>query len=87
MVVPIFLGVATIVFILMFMVPGDPARLLMGQHGDEKVLENIRHEMGLDKPVYVQYIKYIGRLLKGDLGTSYRQSRPVSEITKNKNIL
>ena len=59
LVIPILLGVATIIFILMFMVPGDPARLLMGQHGDERTLENIRREMGLDKPVYIQYIRYI----------------------------
>ena len=80
MLIPILLGVATIVFALMFIVPGDPARLLMGQHGDEKTLAAIRHEMGLDKPVYVQYIRFIGKILKGDLGLSYRQKRPVAEI-------
>jgi len=84
MVIPILLGVATIIFILMFLVPGDPARLLMGQHGDERVLENIRHEMGLDKPVYVQYMRFIGKLLKGDLGRSYRQKRPVALIIRER---
>ncbi len=84
MVVPILLGVATIIFALMFLVPGDPARLLMGQHGDEKVLENIRRELGLDKPVYIQYARYIGKLAKGDLGTSYRQKRPVTEIIRER---
>ncbi|MFC1651357.1 ABC transporter permease [Candidatus Latescibacterota bacterium] len=84
MIIPILLGVATIIFVLMFLVPGDPARLLMGQHGDEKVLENIRREMGLDKPIYIQYIKYIGKLAKGDLGVSYRQKRPVSEIIRER---
>ena len=80
LVIPILWGAATLVFVLMFMVPGDPARLLMGQHGDERTLEAIRAELGLDQPVYVQYGRYIGRLLKGDLGTSYRQRRPVTEI-------
>jgi peptide/nickel transport system permease protein len=84
MVVPILLGVATIIFALMFLVPGDPARLLMGQHGDEKVLENIRSELGLDKPIYIQYARYIGKLLKGDLGMSYRQRRPVAEIIRER---
>ena len=84
MVIPIFLGVATIVFILMFIVPGDPARLLMGQHGDEDTLKAIRHEMGLDKPVYIQYARFIGKLLKGDLGMSYRQKRPVSRIIRER---
>lgn len=77
---PILLGVATIIFILMFMVPGDPARLMMGQHGDERVLAAIRHEMGFDWPVYVQYFRFIGRLARGDLGMSYRQRRPVATI-------
>ncbi|MFC1551862.1 ABC transporter permease [Candidatus Latescibacterota bacterium] len=84
MVIPILLGVATIIFMLMFLVPGDPARLLMGQHGDEKVLENIRREMGLDKPIYIQYVRYIGKLAKGDLGMSYRQKRPVAQIIRER---
>ncbi|MFC1512322.1 ABC transporter permease [Candidatus Latescibacterota bacterium] len=77
---PIILGVATIIFVLMFLVPGDPARLMMGQHGDERVLENIRREMGLDRPVYIQYFRFLGRLARGDLGMSYRQRRPVATI-------
>ncbi len=84
MVFPVLLGVATIVFILMFIVPGDPARMLMGQHGDEDTLKAIRHEMGLDKPIYVQYIRFIGRLTKGDLGMSYRQKRPVARIIRER---
>jgi peptide/nickel transport system permease protein len=84
LVIPILLGVATIVFALMFIVPGDPARMLMGQHGDEKTLANLRHELGLDRPVYVQYARYIGRLVRGDLGVSYRQKRPVAEIIRDR---
>ncbi len=84
MTLPILLGVATIVFILMFIVPGDPARLLMGQHGDEETLRAIRREMGLDRPVYVQYARYIGRLAQGDLGMSYRQRRPVARIIRER---
>jgi peptide/nickel transport system permease protein len=80
LVIPILIGVATIIFILMFMVPGDPARLMMGQHGDERVLASIRHEMGFDRPVYVQYFRFLGRLAQGDLGMSYRQRRPVATI-------
>lgn len=84
MVIPILIGVATIVFVLMFIVPGDPARMLMGQHGDEDTLRSIRQEMGLDKPIYVQYIRFIGRLTKGDLGMSYRQKRPVARIIRER---
>lgn len=84
LVIPILLGVATIVFALMFIVPGDPARMLMGQHGDAQTLANLRHELGLDKPVHFQYVMYIGRLLKGDLGMSYRQKRPVAQIIRDR---
>jgi len=84
MIIPILIGVATIIFVLMFLVPGDPARLLMGQHGDERVLESIRGEMGLDKPVYVQYARYLRKLAAGDLGMSYRQKRPVSAIIRER---
>jgi len=84
MVIPILIGAATIVFALMFIVPGDPARLLMGQHGDEKTLASIRHELGLDRPIYVQYGKFIGRLARGNLGVSYRQRRPVAEIIRER---
>jgi peptide/nickel transport system permease protein len=84
MIIPILLGVATIVFCLMFIVPGDPARLLMGQHGDDDTLRVIRHEMGLDKPVYIQYARFIGRLFVGDLGMSYRQQRPVTQIIRER---
>ena len=80
MVIPILLGVATIVFALMYIVPGDPARLLMGQHSDEATLQAIRHEMGLDRPLAVQYVRFIGKLARGDLGMSYRQNRPVARI-------
>lgn len=82
--IPILLGVATIVFALMFIVPGDPARLLMGQHGDERTLASLRREMGLDRPVYVQYARFIGKLARGDLGMSYRQKRPVTEIIRDR---
>jgi len=84
MIIPILLGVATIVFALMFIVPGDPARLLLGQHGDEHTLELVRHELGLDQPVHIQYIRFIGRIAKGDLGMSYRQKRPVAEILRER---
>ena len=78
--VPVLLGIATIIFFLMFAIPGDPVRLLMGQHGDPETEATIRAELGLDRPLHVQYFRFIGRLLKGDLGRSYRQRREVKEI-------
>ena len=78
--VPVMLGIATIIFLLMFFIPGDPVRMLMGQHGDPETEAEIRADLGLDKPLHVQYFRFLGRLLKGDLGRSYRQRRPVKEI-------
>jgi peptide/nickel transport system permease protein len=78
--VPVLLGIVTIVFLLMFAIPGDPVRLLMGQHGDPQTEAMIRRELGLDKPVYVQYFRFLARLVRGDLGESYRQRRAVKEI-------
>jgi peptide/nickel transport system permease protein len=77
---PVFWGIATIIFILMFMVPGDPARMLMGQRGDEETLTRIRGELGLDRPFLVQYGLFWNRLFHADLGQSYRQHRPVTQI-------
>jgi ABC-type dipeptide/oligopeptide/nickel transport system permease component len=80
-VVPVLLATATIVWCLMFYLPGDPARLIAGGQGvDPRVLESIREEWGLDAPAPVQYLRYLGKLLRGDLGESYIQRRPVAEI-------
>jgi peptide/nickel transport system permease protein len=80
-VVPVMLAAATVVWCLMFLLPGDPARLIAGGQGvDPRVLESIREEWGLDAPAPVQYFHYLGKLLRGDLGVSYIQRRPVAAI-------
>lgn len=76
--IPVVWGVVTLVFILMAVVPGDPARLMLGQRGDPQTLERIRHDMGLDLPLTQQYTKFIGELLRGDLGMSYRNNQKVA---------
>jgi ABC-type dipeptide/oligopeptide/nickel transport system permease component len=82
--VPVLLAAATIVWCLMFYLPGDPARLIAGGRGlDPDVLESIREEWGLDDPAPVQYVRYLGKLLRGDLGVSYIQRRPVAEIIRD----
>lgn len=79
--VPVMLAAATLVWCLMFLLPGDPARLIAGGQGvDPRVLESIREEWGLDAPAPVQYARYLGKLLRGDLGVSYIQRRPVAAI-------
>ena len=78
---PVLWGVATLIWILLFMVPGDPAVLLSGGlRTNPQVLQRIRAEWGLDEPATAQYLRYLVRLARGDLGTSYLQHRPVARI-------
>jgi peptide/nickel transport system permease protein len=71
------LGISVITFALAFLVPADPARLYAGPHATMPVILNIRHQLGLDRPVWVQYLDYLWRLLHFDLGTSYQLHMPV----------
>ncbi|HPI97187.1 MAG TPA: ABC transporter permease [Synergistales bacterium] len=77
--IPVIWGVVTVVFILMAVVPGDPARIMMGQRGDPETLERIRSDLGLDLPIHRQYLRFMQEIIKGDLGTSYRTNQEVSE--------
>ncbi|WP_336990207.1 nickel ABC transporter permease [Bacillus infantis] len=76
-IIPVLLGVTLIVFLIMQMVPGDPAALVAGEGATDAQVDSIRHELGLDQPVLVQYAKYVGDVVQGDLGESIRTSRPV----------
>lgn len=75
--VPVLLGVSLVVFLIMQMVPGDPATLLAGEGATKETIEKIRHELGLDRPIIFQYFDYIIHALQGDFGESLRSSRPV----------
>lgn len=77
--IPTLIGVSIIAFILIHAVPGDPAQMIAGHEASEQDVQAIRERLGLDQPLYVQYGTYVGNLLKGDLGTSLRSSRPVME--------
>ncbi|MPY84198.1 MAG: ABC transporter permease subunit [Actinophytocola sp.] len=74
--------VATAVFILYFIAPHDVARTLAGKQSTERVIQLIRHRLGLDKPITEQYLDYLNRLLHGDLGYSYVNSMPVVNVIK-----
>ncbi len=75
--VPVLFGVTLVVFLIMQMVPGDPAVLLAGESATPEQVELLRHKLGLDQPLMVQYANYMGGVLQGDLGTSIRSNRPV----------
>ncbi|MBA4496228.1 ABC transporter permease [Paenactinomyces guangxiensis] len=70
-------GVTFITFLLSHIIPGDPARMMVGQRANEETLEQVRHQLGLDQPVWVQYFIYIKAILRGDLGISIRTQQPV----------
>jgi ABC-type dipeptide/oligopeptide/nickel transport system permease component len=76
MVVVLF-GVAIVTFAIAFMVPGDPARLYAGTNASPAAVKIIHHQLGLDRPVYIQFFNYIWRVLHLDFGYSYRYSAPV----------
>lgn len=77
LIVPLLIGVSLITFTVSHLVPGDPARLAAGLHASPETVEAMRHRLGLDKPLPVQYYLYMMRLLHGDLGTSIMTRRPV----------
>jgi len=79
-IIPVLIGVTLILFILLYVIPEDPARLILQKGATEQALENLRAKMGIDKPLYVQYWRYVRQLAKGDLGTSYRYRRSVNSI-------
>ncbi|MBM7830231.1 peptide/nickel transport system permease protein [Agromyces cerinus] len=68
------------VFMLFYVSPSDPARIIAGDKATEELMAQIRTNLGLDRPITEQYVTFIGNLLHGDLGYSYRSSMPVSEL-------
>jgi peptide/nickel transport system permease protein len=77
---PIALLVATLVFSLIHMIPGDPVEMMLGEGAQRSEVETLRHELGLDRPLIQQYGSFLGGLLKGDLGRSLHFGEPVGRI-------
>lgn len=77
--IPVLLGISIIIFSIMQLSPGSPARLILGERATEQQIETLSKELGTDQPVVKQYFDYIGGVLHGDLGTSYRTRMPVMD--------
>ena len=73
----VLIGVSIITFLIMFLIPGDPAYLLAGKNATPQRVAEIRVELGLNKPIYVQYGRFVDRLAHGNFGESYQFERPV----------
>lgn len=82
MMIPVALAVVLVVFFILRLTPGDPAALLAGERATPETIERIRTHWGFDRPLYVQYFLYMGRLLRGDLGISTSRRRPVASLIK-----
>jgi ABC-type dipeptide/oligopeptide/nickel transport system permease component len=79
--IPVLLGVATLVFALIHLVPGDPAQSMLGESASPEDVARLRQSLGLDDPLLVQYTSFLSGIVRGDLGSSFRYGTPVtSEI-------
>lgn len=79
--IPVLFVISVLVFSLMHLIPGDPAQVILGfENTDPVQLAAVRRDLGLDRPVYVQYGRWLGRVLSGNLGTSVRTGRPIGTL-------
>jgi len=81
LVVPMVLILLTFVFLLMRVAPGDPISAALGGHNvPQSVIDQIKHRLGFDKPLWQQYVEYLGNIFRGNFGTTITDQRPVSDI-------
>ena len=78
--IPVLLGIVTVTFLVMHLLPGDPATAMLGFHVTEERAEALREELGLNDPLAVQYVRYVGDAVRLDLGRSMSKRRPVHEL-------
>ena len=75
--IPVLFGISIITYLLVYFLPADPARMYAGPSATAATVANIRRQLGLDQPFYVQYGRYVLRVLSGDFGFSYKLQMPV----------
>jgi peptide/nickel transport system permease protein len=77
--IPLLFGLSVIVFAMMAAIPGDPATAILGSYATPENVERLNRQLGLDEPLPVQYLTWLGNLLQGDMGRSYALDRPVAD--------
>ena len=82
--IPTLLGVVTLVFFMIALSPGDPARVMLGERASPEQLEKLRRELGLDQPLGRQYLLYLGRVVRGDLGKSIVTQQKITDELKDR---
>ena len=75
--IPVFLGVVTIVFLVVRVIPGDPAVAALGDYASKEAVEALRQQMGLNEPLPIQYVRFLGNLVRGELGKSMITASPI----------
>ena len=78
--IPVLIGVATLVFSLVHLVPGDPVQAMLGESASPQDVAQLRHTLGLDRPLLIQYALFMRGVVTGDLGTSLRTNQPVTAV-------
>src|SRR5690554_428030 len=81
---PVMLMVAFFVFVMLRLAPGDPAALVAGDEASMEQLEQIRRNMGLDQPIFTQFLTWLGNFMRGDLGVSFLSGTPVFDMIKGR---
>ena len=76
----ILIGITLVTYVLLYLVPADPVRQIAGRSATAETVESIRRQLGLDLPLWQQYLRYVGNLLRGDLGRSYIQKTEVTTL-------
>jgi len=79
-VLPVLAGILLVVFLVVRLIPGDPARIMLGIHASEERLANLRTELGLDLPIWQQFGVFVGNIFQGELGTSLFYRRDVTDV-------
>ncbi len=80
----ILLGITAVTFSLSFLIPADPVRMIAGRSASAETVESIRHQLGLDRPLPVQYVSYVAKLVQGDFGRSYVQRTDVAKLIQSR---
>ncbi|MEX0907673.1 MAG: ABC transporter permease [Gemmatimonadota bacterium] len=78
--IPLLIGIATIIFIVLNLAPGDPTAFYFNPNMPPEVIEQLRRNLGLDQPLYIQYFRWITSFFQGDFGQSFAQARPVADV-------
>src|SRR3954471_11526329 len=85
--IPVLLGITFIVFLLIHAIPGDPAVTMLGIHARPESIAALRHQLGLDKPLWEQYFIYLRNVIHLDLGDSLKYKVPVSELIQQRMVV